>query len=134
MCKIIISLLIFMLTLTGCATTANYQQSLNRWQGANMQTLVNTWGQPNSAITLPNGTTTYMYFRQQLYTTPKYPTPSFTVTGTPIYSMGFNTNPAGGGGQTMNLYCRTWFDINKQGIVIDSRFEGNDCIANKWGR
>lgn len=121
-----------MFLLIGCATTANYQQKLNKWQGARAQDLVSEWGHPDSSIKLANGDSVYMYFRQQLYTTPSYPMPSFTPLGTPVYSGGMPTNYAGSAsGQTMNLYCRTWFEINPQNIIVSSRFEGNNCVAIK---
>lgn len=125
--KLIISLgLLFLLA--GCATTANYQQSLNRWQGAQAQDLVKAWGNPDSSIRLQSGNTIYMYMRKQLYSRPVTPPmPTFTVTGTPVYNMGFANAYAGT--QTLSLYCRTWFEMNNKNVIINTRFEGNNCVA-----
>lgn len=130
MYKIIIGL-VGALLLSGCATSANYQQQLMQWHGARAQDLVNAWGYPEASIKMPNGDTVYMYSRKQSYTQPSYPTPTFTVTGAPIYGIGYNQMY---GGQTISLTCRTWFEFNAQGIIVDTRFEGNGCIASNVHR
>lgn len=122
--------LIFVLVLTGCVTTANYQQTLNQWYGAQIQDLINVWGYPDSSLKLPNGDTVYMYVHKQLYTSPMYPTPMFTPVGVPIYSGGFYNTV---GTQTVSLYCRTWFEVNKKGVIVNTQFEGNNCVANRYG-
>jgi hypothetical protein len=125
----LISGLFVMFLLAGCATTANYQQKLTQWQGAPAQQLINAWGYPDTSIKLPNGNIAYMYLRQQLYSTPVYPAPTFSVTGAPVYSMGFYNYPVAA--QTVSLYCRTWFEINRQNVIVNTRFEGNNCVAGR---
>ncbi len=131
--KILLSFMtVAMLALTSaCATTANYQQVLANWQGQNIQDLIKMWGDPDAAIKLPSGNTTYMYTRQQLYTAPGYPTnqpPTFLSAAGPVVSPGVNTTFTGN--QTVNLTCRTWFETNPQGIIVNSRFEGNNCVSS----
>lgn len=127
----VISCLLLMFALAACATTANYQQALSQWQGAKIQELIAVWGSPEAAVKLPNGNTAYMYMRQQLYTAPPPPamTPGFVnVNGTPMYGADF---VGGASGQTVTLYCRTWFEVNPKGLIVSSQFQGNNCVATK---
>lgn len=137
MYKLILGLvsLIGMLLLSGCATTKNYQQVMNEWQGAKAQDLVRVWGNPDSAVKLPNGNTTYMYYRQQQFTTPSSnAAPTFGPFGTTRYSGGFAGMYGAGYGQTVSLYCRTLFEINSQGIIVSTQYHGNNCVAGKNSR
>lgn len=130
MYKIIVSLIISLLALTGCANTANYQRVVNNWRGANAQGLVATWGAPDAVVRLPNGNTVYMYSHQQLYSTPTYSSqvaPVFVNKGVP-YSVGFND--VFDRSQTVSLYCRTWFEANPRGVIVSSQFQGNNCVAS----
>jgi hypothetical protein len=116
---------------SGCATTANYQRILNNWQGAKMSDLINTWGYPDAAVRLPNGDLVYMYTRQRFYTTPTTPmmTPTIiNVSGTPMYATTYNGMVMGG--QSYILSCRTWFEVNRQGVIVNTQFQGNNCIAS----
>lgn len=114
----------------GCATTANYQQTLQRWQGANMQDLIHAWGYPNAGVKLPNDNTVYMYNREQLYTMPSNTTPPasiINVGGRSMYANSFSGDFAGN--RVVSRYCRTWFEVNSQGKIIRTQFQGNNCIA-----
>ncbi len=125
----IISSLFFMLLLTGCATTANYQQKLNQWHGAPAQQLINAWGYPDSSVKLPNGDWVYMYLHQQTYSAPVSSVPAFRPRGAPDYSMGSYNYPIPA--QTVSLYCRTWFEMDHQNVIVNTNFEGNNCVSGK---
>lgn len=121
--------------LTACATAQNYAQTLNEWQGENIQHLMQVWGYPDAGVKLPSGNTVYMYTREQSYITP--PTPAMTPTiinvpGSPMAATTYNGDFIGG--QTVNLYCRTWFEANPKGTIVNYRFQGNNCIASKNNR
>ena len=125
-------LLINFCLLAACATTQNYEQVLSEWQGANVQQLINVWGYPDAGIKLPNGNSVYMYTRQQTYISP--PTPMMTPTiinvpGSPMAVSSYNGEFIGG--QTVSLYCRTWFEVNPKGSIVNYRFQGNNCVATK---
>ena len=45
----------FVLLLTGCATTAGYEKILNSWVGDNADHLVSSWGPPASSYQLTDG-------------------------------------------------------------------------------
>lgn len=127
-----LSVIILSALLLGCATTANYQSVLNNWQGRQFQTLVACWGAPESGVRSANGNTTYLYNRHQLYTSPLPAAPTNTpfvdVNGTPMATTAFTGNF---GGKTTSRYCLTWFEVNPNGIIVGSRFQGNSCVANR---
>lgn len=119
------------LILVACATANNYQQMLEHWRGAKEQDLLKTWGEPDAAIKLPSGNRVYMYSHEQLYSIPStYQSSPGTLTnvnGKTTYTSSFNEVFATG--QTVTRYCRTWFETNPSGIIINVRSQGNNCVA-----
>ena len=47
----------------GCATTANYENILNTWVGSHVDNLVSSWGPPQGAFKLSDGSTVIEYIR-----------------------------------------------------------------------
>lgn len=126
----IVCLLVCLLA-TGCATTANYKHMLNNWQGANATTLMKTWGYPDGAVKLPDGNTVYMYVHKRDFMQPPSPIVApviINASGTPAAVTTYNGMFIGG--RTEHLFCRTWFEVNPKGEIVNSRFQGNDCISN----
>lgn len=118
--------------LAGCATTAKYQTILNNWQGARVQDLMNRWGNPQAVMKQPNGHTTYLYTRQHIATVPSPGAPQTNLTyvgNTPILGNGFTPFS----GNTVTLYCHTLFEANAQGLILNARFQGNDCVSSRSG-
>lgn len=119
--------------LSGCATNSNYQQTINHWQGKNVQELRNSWGTPSSIAHLPNGNTLYVYNRKQLYTTPPmYPATSTNfaqIDRKNIYIANYNEAIQG---QTLTRYCRTTFEANTQDIITQIHSQGSSCIASPF--
>lgn len=132
--------------LSACATTANYEKTLNSWVGSNVDNLVSRWGPPQRSFMLSNGRQVLEYSRQRNiqiggYTTitPKmaYHTgtieiyrPGGTVEGnytgtTTTYVQ--QTTPV----QNIAFQCVTRFTVNSQGTVTSWVWEGNDCKARK---
>lgn len=48
-------LILVLLLLAGCATTAGYEKILNSWVGDNVDHLVSSWGPPASSYQLSDG-------------------------------------------------------------------------------
>ena len=65
----LISCVLFFL-LSACASTANYQKQIDKWQGKNIQTLMSKWGEPDAGIQLPNGHKIYQYTQKAMYSIP----------------------------------------------------------------
>lgn len=120
------------LLLAACATTQNYQQTLAQWQGENIQRLIQVWGYPDAGVKLPNGNSVYMYTNERSYVTPATPMATPTIINVPGSQMAATSYNGGFiGGKTLTLYCRTWFETDPKGIIVNYRFLGNNCIASK---
>lgn len=118
MIKIITLLFVLSFYFAGCATTANYEADLNSWLGIDAEELVNQWGYPSQQIKAPNGNDVYVYEWSATGTLPTYTT--VNVYGGTIFA---NTY---GGGQ-LTYWCRTFFEINEDGKIIQWKWEGNNC-------
>jgi len=119
---------VFLLTtllLVGCATTAKYEASLNSWMGHDVNELVNSWGYPVNSFKAPNGNTVYVYDSSGSYTMPINTNTTHNIIGNSIYSHSTTT-----GGQTLNFWCRTFFEINESNEIVLWRWEGNNCVSD----
>lgn len=126
--RILVCIAVFLFA--GCATTANYQRIINNWQGARAQDLVNTWGGPDAVVKLACGHSIYLYKRECIATVSQMaPAPAgyVNVGNTPILGHGFSEFS----GKTTRLYCHTLFEVNNQGFILSSRFQGNNCVSSR---
>jgi hypothetical protein len=129
-----LSFILLTVLLTACATSSNYQLMLNHWQGRSTHELIHAWGYPNGGVQSANGNVVYFYTKRHFYTVSPPLAQSvnyLNVSGTPIYSSAFTGGVAG---PTTLLYCNTWFEVNWQGIIVGSQFEGNGCVASSLHR
>jgi len=117
-------LLIALLGIAGCATTANYEKILQSYVGSNESSLIAHWGPPDSVYT--SGETKYLTYNK---------TSSTMVSGTPpTYQTNCafgtcTTTPVGGSSPyVLNLQCKTTFTISG-GTITSWRWEGNACRA-----
>jgi len=113
------------LGLAGCATTAGYEAILNTWTGSNINSLISSWGYPASSFTAPDGNTVYVYQSGGQYTMPTQTTYTGQVSPWGSYSASSITT----GGQTLNFWCKTYFEVNQDKIIVTWRWEGNSCRA-----
>lgn len=129
--------------LAGCGTiptTAGYEQLLNSWVGADADRLVVQWGPPQRSFDLNNGGEVLEYVSVRTYETggytttrPKTTTHSGTVWGdgglggysgtTTTYET--VTSPV----VTHEMVCKTQFTVNARGVVVNWKWQGNDCRA-----
>ena len=132
-------LLLGLLIIVGCATTANYQRELSHWRGQSIETLKQTWGEPDVEIKLANQHRVYLYSQKQIYVQPFYtyasssavsPPNVINVAGKTTYMKNYNEFFVPG--RTVMRYCNTWFETNEEKIIINTRFQGNNCISNHW--
>ncbi len=120
--------------LAGCASTNNnYTQTVQGWRGANINTLVTRWGNPQDQATAANGNTVYVY---QTRAYPSFTSPPanpvgvhYTGQGTPVItntgSAVMNNDRLGG----LNLNCSAIFIANKAGQIIDTKTRGTGCYG-----
>ena len=112
--------------LSACATTANYEEILNSWVGAEEVDLIRKWGPPQQSYETGGRKFLAYSSRRNVYlpgTAPSYQT---TVIGNTAYS-----NPVGGTpGYNIGMACVTTFELANNKIV-SWQWRGNDCKARK---
>jgi len=132
--------LIAALLLSGCASTANYEASLQQWVGQPLDDLVLAWGPPQSSYTLRDGRQVVEYLRQRIINTPGFTwhhphtiyqegqtynadgSPSGEYRGSSTIFLAEETP-----GDSHYLECRTRFIVSQQGDIQQWKWEGNDC-------
>ncbi|HLB56421.1 MAG TPA: hypothetical protein VJK30_03730 [Coxiellaceae bacterium] len=121
--------------LFGCGNTKNYSMAVNSWQGAPKSALVHTWGQPIDETTLKNGNELYTYRTVEKIKFEKNNDVPVIPTGRVNPQQ--NTNgmlshsPSSIAEQNETFWCNTEFEINKMGMIVNARFDGNNCVASK---
>jgi hypothetical protein len=116
--------IILVVLISACATTAKYEAILNTWVGHDVNELVNSWGYPQNSFKAPNGNTVYVYGSSGSYTMPTQTNTTHNVIGNTVYSNSTTT-----GGQTLNFWCRTYFEVDDSNKIVTWRWEGNRCTA-----
>lgn len=120
---IILMSLVIVICLSSCATTKGFQQVCDSWIGAPETELIRLWGYPQNTLQLQNGNTVYVYSSGGTFTMPSHYDTSEDVWG--------KTQVHITEGTTITLWCCTYFEIDEQGIIINYRFEGNNCVARE---
>jgi hypothetical protein len=119
--------------LTGCATTENYSAILQSWIGAHVDDLVLSWGPPQASFDLSTGGKVLQYEESRNVYVPgvSYSTPVTTyqpgLYGALIPSTTYVQQQTPGENHTYS--CKTTFTADKNGVIYDWRWEGNDCTA-----
>lgn len=150
---------LFILFLTGCATTKGYEQSLQSWAGSTEGSIVRTWGAPahvyksegRKYLTYDSSRNVYIPGQAPTYATTYSPVRATTTaygsvnrigstaygsaTYNTTYTGGTATTTAYGGRAPMNLnfQCATTFEITN-GRVSSWSYKGNDCKAPEKGQ
>ena len=110
------------LFISACTTVANYQKVLNSWVGHNVDELVGSWGYPANTFKAPNGNTVYAYNSSGSYTMPTNTASTYNIYGNSVYGSSTTT-----GGQTLNYWCQTFFEVNEKNIITTWSWKGNNC-------
>lgn len=105
---------IFILSVTGCATQANYESRLDLWKGASEKKLIDAWGIPQGSYVSNDGVKYLIY---------SYVRNTSTPTMLPNLLL-----PFGLPGRTSQESCQTTF-IVKDERVIGWKIQGNDCTS-----
>lgn len=128
--KLLIGL--FIILLAGCATSQRYQEILTSWHGADMEQIINVWGYPDREMVAPNGNKVYVYAWAKTAQLPAQYTPGTTSVTTRNGNTTVTSTPSTYlPGETIELECTTWFEVNANNIIIKSSFRGNNCIASE---
>jgi hypothetical protein len=128
--------------LAGCATTGKYKAALDSWVGSSADSLVSSWGPPESSYRLSDGGEVLQYSRQGDMHMPgySYTTPQTTYQNGSVSAYGTGGSAYGTYNGTSTTYvqhqtagfnihmsCVTRFTVNPSGIITRWSFHGNAC-------
>lgn len=121
----LLQLVCAVLLLAGCATSANYQKTLNAWVGEDEAVLVTKWGKPQKTYQV-DGFTYLVYVTTGEVSSPGLMADSQnTVVGTSIFGGANGWIPS----LTFWSTCQTTFEIQKN-KVVSFEFKGADCRSS----
>ncbi|PIZ04988.1 MAG: hypothetical protein COY58_01610 [Gammaproteobacteria bacterium CG_4_10_14_0_8_um_filter_38_16] len=115
----------------GC-TTKNYTVAVSSWQGAPARALLRQWGQPTEVKTLSKRRHLYVYRAVEPESVSKsyLASPSFGRTSPQSNLSGLSRVP-----RVMRqheaFWCETVFEANASGMIINTEFQGNNCVLSK---
>lgn len=120
--------IILLFTLTSCAsrlTIKGYDTMMKTWLKKPIQKLVDKKGYPTEQINAPNGNIVYIYKTKRTTRNPSYSTIQKHDYG---YGMvNYTTNTYGGG--ITNLWCDSYYEVDKNKNIVNYYFKGNNCLA-----
>ncbi|HYF97689.1 MAG TPA: hypothetical protein VD770_01770 [Coxiellaceae bacterium] len=116
------------LALVSCASTGNYQTTVESWYGAPAQDLFSSWGYPDITERAPDGHHLYIYKTTDNASqpAPDFPGRSFTMT-----EAGDKLDPEYIAEQKAKagVICQTTFEADRSNHIIKVNFEGPSCAA-----
>ena len=132
---ILVILFIFAVTCTVSAGQT-IDDVRSKWIGVSINKLIEKHGYPDQSFTAPNGNTVYVVIKniKKLYPVPVFRQPDrkevdMYNTKTGAYSYGTTTT---GGGWTVEQQmqkseCAGYFEVNKDKIIVEVKFKGEEC-------
>ena len=105
-----ITVVLYVLAIAGCATTAGYEKTLDSWLTGRVDDLVSSWGPPDREYRLSNGGQVLEYGRGS--------NRSVQVCH-PTRPICFDRD--------VSHSCVTRFTTTPSGMIADWAWEGNDC-------
>lgn len=120
--------------MTACATTANFEASLNVWVGKSESELIGSLGEPTQVIPLPNGDHALVYTSNRILRSGGYSTQSNSYNSDwgKKHNGGWNdssTSTQQNVPLTDSLYSCSSRYIIHGGVVASTGHSGNDCKA-----
>lgn len=91
-----------------------YDDYLSQFRGLNVSEVVRCFGYPTSTLVAPNGNKVYIYLREENTYIPAVT----NKIGNSYYTTG---------GNTAYDYCKTFFEVNDAGTVVNINREGLIC-------
>ena len=120
------SVIIILIALSGCATTAGYEKLLNSWVGAQEVDLIRSWGPPVQAYEAGGRKFVAYSSRRNVYLPGTAPTYRTNVVGNTAYTTAVGGSPA----MNVDMSCMTTFELEGSRVVSWS-YKGNDCKAKE---
>lgn len=122
--------------LVGCATPQNYAAAVNSWQGAPESALKREWGHPTHVHVLGNGNEllTYRVVEHEPVSKTYSPAPGFVRLSPQNNNTVVMSHPSVRmGHHEATFWCETSFEVNKRGVIVDTRYKGNNCVTTQSG-
>ena len=132
-------------SISGCASTENYEKILQSWIGADADRLVSAWGPPDSVYELSGGGKVLQWVNRRTVTTGGHTTYQPVTTynsgttsaygsyGGSAYGMYSGTSttyvPTTTPVRMYNMRCATRFTVSEYNIIQSWTWEGNSCKA-----
>jgi hypothetical protein len=133
----VILVILFIFAVTGTVFAGQtIDEARSKWIGVSINKLIEKHGYPDQSFTAPNGNTVYVVIKniKKLYPVPVFKQPErkevdMYNTKTGAYSYGTTTS---GGGWTVEQQmqkseCAGYFEINKDKIIVEVKFKGDEC-------
>jgi hypothetical protein len=117
-----LSALSMILFLDACATTAHYQAKVRSWEGQDVASLVQAWGQPDDKQTVHGHNIMYVYAR--LHRVPV----AYGDYQKSYYATNART-PANEYHSDIYIKCSTYFEISPSNKIIATDFRGDECTS-----
>lgn len=124
--------------LAACSTMTGsdrYEQTVTSWRWAHISELIKVWGSPNQKVNLSNGNQVYIYNKNVYKNYPPAPLSS-NISTLNIKENTQNAIHIPDPNETREnftmffLECKTLFEVDPLGIIVDVRSQGNDCTAD----
>lgn len=133
------------LLLSACATTQKFEAKMNRFIGQPEAAVVGTYGPPQAAYQLADGSKVIQYTRGGTVMLPgatTYVPVQSSTTGTMTLNRGLaqttgnytqqttTTAPVQGAGTPLTFSCTVNFTIDPAGVVRQWAAQGNHCVSD----
>lgn len=122
------------MAVTACGTMPNYASAVDTWHGAPAAVLKQDWGTPINTTHLKNGNEllTYRVVEHEEPVARTYANNAGLTRISPQGNEGMlSHSPKFMPKRSESFWCETQFEVNRAGIIVNSHFEGNNCIASK---
>ena len=132
-----ILVILFIFAVTGTVSAGQtIDEARSKWIGVSINKLIEKHGYPDQSFTAPNGNTVYVVIKnvRKLYPVPVFKQPErkevdMYNTKTGAYSYGTTTT---GGGWTVEQQmrkseCAGYFEVNKNKVIVEVKFKGDEC-------
>ena len=120
-----------------CATSQNYTKVVSSWHGASEHALTQQWGRPTEQKTLSNGNHVDIYHvvqRNRERSGVYWDATPFVRTApqnSQALVMSHTSSAMRARGDL--FYCDTSFVVNKIGMIVNTNYEGNNCVTTQGG-
>lgn len=123
-----ILLVIGIILLAGCQTSAQFERNMITWKGQSVNSLIQQFGYPAGELTSPDGNRVYVYSNSGSFIVPQTTTynTNANLIGNSLYS---TTNAYTTGGYAVQFECTVYFEFDKNKIITNVSWRGNNCVA-----